>query len=389
MIAGVSGQTGARLGAGLILGGLLLSVSVIACTGESVRDADVVLSDVRSATVVSSDGSSHQARDGERLRRDDRVRTDPGGAATLTVRSRRVLLGKDTEVTVPDGARLTLARGTLLVDRRRGPALTVDAGQSTVDRIEPGAVRIGRSYAVELAVYSGRARIRSTSGRSLAVPALYQTAAPGRSLATRPSPLALTPGDPWETLVIPAIVVMDEKLTQLARGIDTSWTRPAGTVVPAVFAGVDTSRPASESVLPKAIGEAAARRGLRADPSGQAVRLRAAGASWGVVAALLDTDLTGVSRALSDLIRGEAPTPIPETPGDGGFVTPTPEPGQTPRPGGTATPKPTRSPGEPEPSESESPTPGPTSSIDQVVKELEELVPTPTPSGFGLLRWLL
>ncbi len=370
-------RQGARVGAGLVVGGLLLSVATTACTRTSVKDAAVVVSEPTAATVIDKSGAAHPARDGEQLRRGDRVRTENDGRVILTVRSRRVLLGEDTDVIVPDGASVELTGGELLVDRRDGPAVTVHAGDATIDRVGVGALRVERTFVVELAVYSGGARITTTSWHRLDVGPLHQAVVSSRALPAQASPLQLR-GDRWEEMVIPGVVVMDEKLTQLARGIDAGWSPGQPAVVPAVFGRMPADRPPSETMLPKAIGEAAARNERSGDPFTEAAEIRAAGGSWGVVAALLDTDLAGVGTALADLLRGVPPTPVPAVPG-GGTGTPQPQPGGSTSVAGSPQPDPTWS-RKPTPTVSPTVSPSPTSPVGEVIREIERNLPTPRPT---------
>src|SRR5690349_254785 len=106
-----------RAKAPVLLVAAVAATVLTGCRLTSVKDSPVSLAGVRDAYVVSGT-AERPASDGTKLAKGDRVRTGPSGAATLLVRDRRVVLGGATEVTVPDGATVDLARGALLVDRR-------------------------------------------------------------------------------------------------------------------------------------------------------------------------------------------------------------------------------------------------------------------------------
>ncbi len=359
-----AGRAAALVAAGLV------AATLTACS-SSVSDEDVRLVGVRDA-YVRSGATERPAAEGEKLAKGDRVRTAEGGAVTLTVRDRKVTLGGDTHVAVPDGATVELARGALLVDRRRGPGLTVRAGDATVDEVGEGALRIERSLSVAVSALSADARVRTATGDSLDLDALYSVVAAGRALPGAGLPLNLR-HDAWERSVVPDLLADDDRLNDLADGLQG----PGAPVVPATFrpvAGVRTS----EVLLAEAIARAA-----RADVA-EPLALRRGGGSWGVVARLLDTDAARVATALTDVLSG-APSPSPDGSGAPGSTPPPgtgpgggPVPSRTPsgpsptpspgRPTTTGRPDPSRPPTSAPPSESEEPNP-----VEQIVSAL----PTP------------
>ena len=355
-------------------GAVLVAGLLAGCSGGDPRDAAVVLSGVRAATVTSAAGSVVPARDGMRLSDRDRVTTAANGAATLTARDRQVLLAGATEVTVPDGASLEVRKGSVLVDRRRGPGIDVTVAEVRVSDIAPGAVRIDRGFTVGVRVYSGSAEVRTTSGRRADVGALYGLRAAGTALPT-PTPLELV-HDAWEREVIESVVLVDERLTAIARDLDAT---PRTTAVPALFGAAPVIGPTSESVLPVAIGRAARIRGDEAQRVQRARELRDARGSWGVVAALLEAPQLDIGRFLDQLTAGGgASVGGPGgtgAPGSGGGAqpgtTPGPAPTSSPGPTGSASPSPTPSPTTP------SPTPDP---VESVIASVEDLLPTPVPS---------
>ena len=364
----------------------LVAALAMAATGLSLvsrdgdlRDADAVLRTSGAVTVLLPGGATRPAIDGETLPRGAVVTTGTGSSATIEVRERLVRLAPETTVMVPDGAAADLRRGSILVDRRKGPGITVRAGAVTVDEVDEGAVRVDRGFSVRVSVLSGGARA-TTSDRGLDVARLYQVAIAGRALPDRPTPLRLT-GDDWEELVIPAVTSADAELSQLARGIDVDVRLAAPTrvqILPAAYRGALAELPRgvgrSEALLPVAIG-------LAVDSSrvSTARQLRAEGGSWGVVASLVGARTGAVSARLAELLAGPGegqPTGGPLAGGTAGpGVLPT---GGTDRPDPSPTrPRPSRTPG---PSGSPSPSPSST----DVVGTIRELIPSGTPTATPL-----
>lgn len=358
---------------------LIASLRVLTAEGD-LRDADVVLRAGAGVTVTPPGGVARPAVDGESLPRDAVVTTGPGSTATLDVRDRLVLLAPETTVAVPDGAITDLRRGSVLVDRRKGPGLTLRAGALVLDEIEEGAVRVDRGFSTRVSVYSGGARA-TTSDRRLGVPRLHQAAVAGRALPDRPTPLRLM-GDDWESLVIPAVTAADAELSQIARGIDrdvrlTDSSRVE--VLPAVYRGALTELPSgaarSEALLPVAIGLA-----VDSTRVPRARQLRGEGGSWGVVAALVGARTASVSARLAQLLaepgeQAAVGAPVAGAPASSDTGVPGSPPVGSPSPSARPSgPRPSGS-----PAASASPSPSPSSS--DVVDTIRELIPSETPSA--------
>ncbi len=344
--------------------------------GGDLKDAEVMLRAGGGVTVTLPGGVSRSAIDGESLPRGAVVSTGSGVTATLDVRDRLVTLAPETTVAVPDGSSADLRRGSILVDRRKGPEVTIGAGAVVVDEIEEGAIRVDRGYSVRISVYSGGARA-ATSDRHLDVPRLYQAAIAGRALPDRPTPMRLT-GDDWERLVIPAVTAADAELSQIARGIDRDarLADPAKVqILPAVYRGALSELPSgtgrSEALLPVAIG-------LAVDSSrvSDARTLRSAGGSWGVVASLVGARTGSVSARLAELLAGPGEpisdpnsVAVPTLGSTIGSPTSSARPGPTPRPTGS---RPTN-----QPSSSASPSPTASDALDPIIDLLPSATPTP------------
>lgn len=330
-----------------------LALSLTGCRFTAVKDEPVTLTGVRDAVVVSG-GSEHAAVEGARLGKGDTVRTGSAGAATLVVRGRKVRLGAATTVKVPDGATLSLAHGSLLVDRRHGPGLTVIATDTTVDDFGSGAVRIERTFVTLVAGLSAGARVRTATGPRLGLPELFQATVSGRALPRTAAPLHLRDDD-WERSVISDVVDDDIRLNDLARGVANG-----------------------EALLAKAIGRAAGNDdATRAAMTARAQGLRDAGGSWGVVARLVKTNAVDTATALADELHVGVPTAGPSSPVPGSSGGPS-QPGPTPTPGGsggpTSRPTPSRTP----PPTTE-PTSGSPSASPDIVQTIQSALPTHVP----------
>jgi hypothetical protein len=154
---------------------------------------------------------------------------------------------------------------------------------------------------------AGSAEVANDAGRQVRVPALSQVVVGGDALPDSPSPLRLT-DDEAEAHAAPALVRDDQALVSLATGIDATGPSTVRAVTAAWHGSLEDT-PAgvarSERVLPVVIAAA----GHPDDPQSRyrdAVALRAAGASWGVVAHRLDTGSGAVLAALELFQKGVA-----------------------------------------------------------------------------------
>jgi hypothetical protein len=273
---------------------------VLAGCGSSTAHATTTLAGVVDAQVVHRDGSVVPAVDGLRLHHGDVVRTAAAGRAELRTRGRVVYEGSDAAVQVLDGATAELRHGAVVVDAQHGPGLALGVAGLAVATGHGSAVRAERSVTVRIASLAGSTAVTNGAGRHLEVPALTQAVVGGDALpdSTAGSPLRLTDDD-GEAHAVPVLVRDDLALAALATGIDGTGTSTARTVLGAWHATLQ-ALPAgvarSEQVLPMIL--AATRPADAADRYKQAVGLRRAGASWGVVAARLGTSATAALAAL-------------------------------------------------------------------------------------------
>ena len=389
-ISSRAGQTGRtadrRLTATAVLGaGSMLAALGLSACGPDTAHASTVLHRARAVTLELAGGGTRPVTDGMTVPKGATVRTAPGGSAALITAGRTVLLGSATAVTVSDGAREQLREGLVLVDARRAPGLSLDAGAATVRTPRGGLARVERGVLLRAASYRKELVVRATGRRAeAAVPGLHQVQVPAGGLPGRVTPLVLTPGDTWERSYALSLVTADADLVALAEGLDRNPASGAAVLraLPASYAGVapvTSPEPRSESALAYVLARAT----RAASPSlyGRIRGLRADGGSWGVVAALVEADVAAVSAALDAVLSptegpavlaagGGAPLgPTGLLVGGGGPGGGTPSAGPTSGSGG-GTKRPT-----PKPSPSASNDP-----VQDVVTTVTGLLPTPTPT---------
>ena len=300
---------GARVSRGLaVVCAALLASPVLTGCGSSLASATTTLAGVQNAQVVHPDGTVVTAVDGLRLRAGDVVRTATKGRAELHTRGRVVYEASDAAVQVLDGARADLRHGALVVDAQHGPGLALTVAGLRLSAHSGGAVRAERSVTVRIATLAGHADLLSPTGRQLEVGALTQAVVGGDALpnSTASTPLRLTDDD-GEARAVPPLVRDDLALNSLAAGIDNTGDDTARVVTASWHAGLSplpNGVGRSEQVLPIVIAAAAG-----GDTTGnydQAVQLRQAGASWGVVAHRLGTTSAAVLAALQAFEKGAA-----------------------------------------------------------------------------------
>lgn len=401
-MTGTAGQTGRRSGgrgsavtAVAAAGSLLLAAGLVSC-GRDAAGADTVLRDARSVSLVLADGSARPAHDGMTVPRGATVTTAADGSASLVTAGRTVLLGRQTAVTVLDGAREQLRQGLVMVDARRAPALRLEAGAATVSTPRGGLTRIERGALLRVGSFRGTAAVRAAGRRAHAdVRELYQVQVPYGGLPGRVTALALT-RDAWERRYALNLVTADIDLSDLAAGLDRDPASGSAVarVVPASFS---TAAPplAGESQGEQALAFVLARVARRDRPElayPQVRQWRQGGGSWGVVAALAGADVAAVSAALDGLltpaggsIEAAAPGPLDLDVllGGGGGTAPAAGAG----PGSPVDPVPTAAattrPGRPVPRPSARPSP-PASPLPAaepaLVDAVVALLPTPAPA---------
>ena len=293
-----------------LLAVVLLSAVGIAALRSGTANADTVLATGADAVLILPDATSRPAVVGERVPRGATVRAGVTGAR-LDTRDRHVFLGRDSAVTVLDGARQQLGAGFVLIDATRGPGVELTTPAAVVTAAEDSLVRVDGGPLLRVGVLRGApASVRAVGRRATSdVPRYYQAQVATGGLPTEASPLLLT-GDRYEQELARELYDADRDLNALARRLDT--TGSAGPVVLSVLSrAVSTEAavagaPASERALgflmaaavdTAQVGQAYAR--VRA--------LRSAGGSWGVVAAIVGATPNEVSAVLGALLDPDAP----------------------------------------------------------------------------------
>jgi hypothetical protein len=382
-MTGRAGQTGRPVGTGVTATAVLAAMSMLAAVGLSacspgVAQAHTVLRAARAATVELANGASRPATVGMTVPKGATVRTAPGGSASLVAAGRTVLLGALTAVTVVDGEREQLRQGLVMIDARRAPGLSLDAGAATVQTPRDGLARVERGILLRAASFRQTLTVRAAGRRVAApVPQLFQVQVPDGGVPGRVTALALT-RDAWERRYALDLVTADDDLTALGEGLDRDPSSSAAVlhVLPSSYSGPSVAGgPPSEAALAFVVAKAARR---SSDKLYSDVRdWRDQGGSWGVVAALAGADIARVSAALDSILNpGTAPAlaagnsgQLSTGPGGGGFSS-GPSAGGSPQPRAGSSGRPSRRP---------SPTPS-SDPVQDVVTTVTGLVPTPSPT---------
>jgi hypothetical protein len=383
------GRAGRSRAAGALLAAALGSVGLAGC-GTSVSAATTVLQRASDVLVVHPDGSVIRGVDGLRLHPGDVVRTGPGGRVDLHTLDRVVYLGSQASMQVYNGVHDALRHGAAVVDSLHGPGLRVDLAGLSLSVPSGSATRAERSVTVRVGSLAGPATVTNSVGRQVTVPALDQSIFGGDALPDTTTPLRLTDDD-GEQHTVPALVHDDRELGNLADGIDSTRRAAVHVVTAAWHSGLLPTPPGvqvSEQVLPVLIaaavhGDAA----QRADRYRDAVALRAAGGSWGVVARRVGVDAAqvlaafanytathpagfvgGVPIAFAQLVTGATPGGPNGAGGAGGTGSGGNGSGGSGGGGSGGSPSPSPSPS------------GVVGTVDTLVNDVLGLLPTPTPS---------
>lgn len=372
----------------VVLAGTLLS----ACAPPA-RDVATLVQSASGALLVAPTGTSSEARSGELVKPGDWVVTGPAGRAVLDTGGRLVWLAARTKLRVSNGTAEQVAFGSILIDARSGPNLTVRSGDLAIDPAAGSAVRVQVSFDTRVGAVLGSVTV-SGPGGGREVPALHQLLATALALPAGDLPPLQLTDDRAEKSVAPELVASDEYLNAEAAEIDSgalgngNLQLAAARWLPAAFHPLVDSQ-ASEAVLPLLIAQAAGGRVGLAGRYTAALRLRQQGGSWGVVAALVGARALRTTGGLQQLLLAAATRPVTTPTGRGGTgAASTPAPA---RPIGSPipvmSPAPTRSPapqgsqGPAQPSPSSSPSP-PQSLLDTIASLLPTL-PAATPAASG------
>jgi len=295
-----------RVRAALATAVVLGCAAGLGACGPQRGDAVTVLTAASGAFVADPAGVEHPALEGERLRAGERVRSTTG-RPVLGTGGRRTTLAPASALVLTAPSEYALSFGALVLDRRRGPAVVLHAGQVQISELGRTAVRVERGFSVRVAVYGGGGAAVRVAARGRALPALSEVIIPGASLPAQPAPLALR-DDLLDVVADPPLVADDVALRRRADGLDgpggavvaTGLRAALPRVLPAALVAPNGSAALSERVLPVAIATSA--RGSRPAQAYDTVRsIRSAGGSWGVIAALVGAPLGAVEGAITAL----------------------------------------------------------------------------------------
>lgn len=369
---------------------LLLGIGVAALRTPT-ASAATVLQRGTAVTAVLEDGTTTRLAEGDEVPRGSVVTAGPDGAV-LRTRDRDTWLSGGAVVRVLDGARQELRDGFVMVDARRGPELEVAAPSAVVTAPRGGVTRIEDGRLLRVGSYGGDPVTVRAAGRAadVEVPRSRQVQVPAGGLPGRVTPLVLTPGDDYERALASELVAADEALTDVAARLDGDG-RPAvlvrtaaDTDLPGTAAALPADAPTSERTLAYLLARAAAddvAAGFR-----EVRGLRAEGGSWGVVADLVDAEVSEVAALLDALLGTTAVTLAAEqvdVPALLGVGAPTAAPSGAPDPADpvVAAPAPTsppQQPGDEPPASGPPPAPTPTGVLDAVVDTVLDLLPLET-----------
>lgn len=309
---GCMGQNGrALLLAVCLAGGGVLAAG---CGTSPLGDAATTLRAARQVTIVAPDGRRSPGTAGTVVRPGDEIVTGPGGAAALVTRDRTVYLPAGSALRIGDGTHQSVQHGSAVVDARAGDGETVEVAGYRVAVPGGAATRIDGGVTLRVGTLVGAAAVTAPGGARLRIPALAQVLLGGDSLPAGTTALHLT-DDAAEAAAAPALVRDDELLGDLARGLDGSGTATARTVQAAWQTGAGASAQAraagrdaagtriSDQVLPVVLARAAGAGPAVVSDYADAVRWRAQGGSWGVIAHRLGIGATRAADELAALQR--------------------------------------------------------------------------------------
>ena len=361
----------------------------------STAAADTLVAAADRAEIVLPSGVAQPARPGDTVPPGASVRTPVGGSATLLVVGRETYLDGSSQLRVLDGARQDLTQGSVMVDTRQAPELALSAAAADVRIAVNSIVRVDRGAVLRVADFAGAASITPKGRRaSTTLSPLYQLQIAMGALPGPVTPLALI-GDRWERALASDLIGEDSDLTSLATGLDGPGgaARSVLGVLPASLRTASPAQPGaprSEETLAYALA-AAERSGPILERYATVRTLRDQGGSWGVVARIVEADVSSVERVLERVLdpTGAAAAALANNPAGsgqqpGGAPAGGPQGGPSGPGGGTqggATPGATQPPGS-RPSAGPTPTPtGPVPGlIDTVAGALPTAMPTATPT---------
>ena len=275
----------------------------------------------------------------------DQVQSGEDGSARLQVSDAgSIEIGPSSRVRLTaDGSELM--RGEALA---QGSGFGLSLGRTTVIPLETAAFRVDRGLSTTVGVYRGAAEI-SALGNPVQVEALWQAVVVANAVPTDPSPLVVTPTDPWDQQMLGSAIDVGLRLRRIELGVRGQLDRRVQAaklvadalpdpMAPKRVRGLIREHAAGPGTVFVALAlatQSSARGGVLRTASTILHRLRL-GASWIVVVAALDVArpnlLTAIGRILAAIPGLIDPTSIGDDPTGG--PGPDPDPGDPDPPGG-------------------------------------------------------
>jgi hypothetical protein len=322
--------------------------------------------------------------DGRRVAPGADVRTgDSSSVALERDDGARIELGPRTEVHVDGVTRLTLASGRLLTSINENSIAIVNG--NLIAAAEKALFRVDSIFGVRVGSYGGTVAVTEDAS-VVTVGDLTQIEVTGGVFRTRDAvPLRISATDPWDRQVLADAIELDRQLRVYDRRFKADFGRRV--TDPSTFlafapglplAAVVTSLQATGDPSDVLFGVLAARRlGGAQHTLADVIRLRAAGATWGVIARLKGIATKDFLQLVISALLPQA-SPSPGATGTGGLGGGGGGPGGGGGGGGPTskpTTKPTTSP-TPTHSPSPSPSPSPTcSAVDQLLGRCTGVTP--------------
>ena len=218
--------------------------------------------------------------DGDILTRNTRIRAVAGEPELDLRGGGRVALLPNASVTASQP--LFIEKGEVLVSSTRA----VDVATAMTEVRVRGITRVAQGLASAVRVYRGTATV-SSSGRSLVVESLRQTAIPAPGfVGKRATPTTWRADDVWDTRYLRTVIALTDALEAQGRGFATHAHAASAADIAALLPAVDAvalaraaaRHSAGDALVAGAIASAGS------SPIAGVFGLRDAGAAWGIVA---------------------------------------------------------------------------------------------------------
>ena len=345
--------------AGLLVVAVLGPVALWTHGGGPLSGAPTRIVALPPGTIVrAEDGTLIHAHVGMTLPRNTLIRTGSGDGTlvVLDTRGRRVTLGDGSGLQVDYGGRQELLLGTVVVDSRNGPQLTL-VDNDTVAEVAGGS--LARITWMQATSYAGTTRISTTVDGTTQQVTVARWHRADRAAVTYDLGIARLANDDLDSLAEPDVVADELALRDLsaplldprvaatvrARLLPLAGKLPAGAtdnrVSQAVTALASSETPLADTAMCVAISA------VGGTPLRTLLAWRADGGAWVAIAGLGHADVTAVTARFTELRAALLPSTTPPgtnpsgaQPTTGTSSTPTTT---TPTPTRTTTPSPTRS----------------------------------------------